>query len=198
MESKITKRVEDTVRRTVREEFSELMSLVDEIREDNRNPQIIRQLVFETRVLAINKEYPNAQLPIPGFPNTNDKYKKPDGEFDQKRFYEDYRRLKDQLRREKMSDSTHDLNRIFNYNLNVCIYLYLGNSPCNIFIYFCLIKDLNSKVHRPLSFYNNKNVIVEAIESMLNTDIDDPSAANLPIIRIYKSWLNNQPHAQNS
>lgn len=90
------------------------IAILSENINDSRAPQIIRQLVFELRIAAINKEFPRERLDF------NDrKYKKANGQFDHLAFTKDYEMLKQRIRNERMTESSLDLNCLFNFNLQV-------------------------------------------------------------------------------
>ena len=104
-------------------QFSELNTRFGKVCIDDRDSLIFRQLVFELRILAINKAFPEAKLPKPGF-SSDQTYAKPNGDFDYQKFDEDYMKFEKRMREEKMSESTHDLNRLFNYKLLVYLYIF--------------------------------------------------------------------------
>jgi hypothetical protein len=117
-----------------RRQMNDLSASIKTLCTESRDPLIFRQLVFELKILAINKAFPEAKLPNPG--DSSEKYSKSNGEFDHQQFNGDYRKFEKRMREEKMSESTEDLNRLFNFKINVCNYIFNFYVVCKIIGHF--------------------------------------------------------------
>ena len=87
-------------------------SVLFEIREVSHNPQIIRQLVNELRIDAINKRFLDACLS-----KSNPKFIGDNGKFDYHKLENDYRFYKERMI-STLTDNDHELKKLFKCSLN--------------------------------------------------------------------------------
>lgn len=122
MKDSIDKKIDekiDSQTKKIEEKFDVLDRKFSSACQLHRDPQLIRQMIFELRISEINKAFPEAKLPKPGFENLTNKFRKKNGDFDHKSFIEEYEKFKNRMREEKLNETTHDLNRLFRYSLQV-------------------------------------------------------------------------------